>query len=93
MLTLIRNADVYAPEPLGRQEVLVIGSRIAAVAESIDLRGEPLEVVDGEGLWLLPGFVDPLTHPAGGGGEGGFGNRTSELEADDFIRAGVTTPV
>jgi beta-aspartyl-dipeptidase (metallo-type) len=93
MLTLIRNADVYAPEPLGRQEVLVIGSRIAAVAESIDLRGEPLEVVDGEGLWLLPGFVDPLTHPAGGGGEGGFGNRTPELEADDFIRAGVTTPI
>ncbi len=93
MLTLFRNAEVYAPEPLGRQEVLVIGSQVAAVAESIDLQGAPLEVVDGDGLWLLPGFVDPLTHPAGGGGEGGFGNRTAEIDAKDFIRAGVTTPI
>jgi beta-aspartyl-dipeptidase (metallo-type) len=94
MLTLIRNAEVFAPEPLGRREVLVAGSRILAVTEDpVGLSGAPLEVIDAGGQWLLPGFVDALTHPCGGGGEGGFGNRTAELEFADFVSAGVTTPV
>jgi beta-aspartyl-dipeptidase (metallo-type) len=42
---------------------------------------------------LVPGLVDALTHPCGGGGEGGFGNRTPELDADAFLAAGVTAPV
>jgi beta-aspartyl-dipeptidase (metallo-type) len=93
MLTLIKNARIFAPEPLGLKAVLVSGGRIAAVDESIALSGAPLEVLDAGGRWLLPGFVDALTHPCGGGGEGGFGNRTAELTAGDFIRAGVTCPV
>lgn len=93
LLTLIRNAEVFAPERLGRRDVLIAGARVAAVAGQIPLRGDPLEVIDAEGKWLLPGFVDALTHPCGGGGEGGFGNRTPEIEVDDFIGSGVTTPV
>ena len=93
MLTLITNAEVFAPQRLGRRDVLIADARVAAVAESIPLRGEPLEIVDAGGRWLLPGFVDALTHPCGGGGEGGFGNRTPEIEAADFIRSGVTTPI
>jgi beta-aspartyl-dipeptidase (metallo-type) len=93
MLTLITNARVFAPQPLGVQAVLISGNRIAAVDESIDLAGEKLQVLDAGGRWLLPGFVDALTHPCGGGGEGGFGNRTAELTAEQFVRAGVTCPV
>ncbi len=94
MLTLIQNAEVFAPESLGRCNVLVAGAQILAVGQdNIDLAGDPLQVIDAGGRWLLPGFVDALTHPCGGGGEGGFGNRTPELEAADFIRAGVTSPV
>ena len=93
MLTLIRNAEVFAPEPLGRRDILLAGGRIAAVETGIRLDGDAVDTVDADGRWLLPGFVDPLTHPAGGGGEGGFANRTAELEAADFIAAGVTTPV
>lgn len=93
MLTLIRDAEVFAPTRLGRRDVLLAGHRIAEVDASITLRGAPLEVVDAAGQWLLPGFVDALTHPCGGGGEGGFGNRTAEIDAGEFIRAGVTTPV
>jgi beta-aspartyl-dipeptidase (metallo-type) len=93
MLTLIRNAEVFAPEPLGRKEVLVAGSRVAAVDGDVGLQGPPLEVLDAGGLWLLPGFVDPLTHPCGGGGEGGFANRTGEIGFEAFVRSGVTTPV
>ena len=93
MLTLITNARVHAPEPLGHKSVLVCGNRIAAVEDDIDLAGAPLTVLDAEDRWLLPGFVDALTHPCGGGGEGGFGNRTAELTAAQFAGAGVTCPV
>lgn len=93
MLTLITNAQVYAPSPLGHQSVLVSDGRIARVDEAIDLAGVDLELIDAEGRWLLPGFVDALTHPCGGGGEGGFGNRTGEISAAEFARAGVTCPI
>ena len=93
MLTLITNARVYDPTPLGLRSVLVSNGSIAAVEDNITLSGDPLTVVDAEGKWLLPGFVDALTHPCGGGGEGGFGNRTAEISAGEFAAAGVTCPV
>lgn len=94
MPILIRNAQVYAPESRGVNNVLIEGGRILSVSSgAAGLEGELLETIDAQGRWLLPGFVDVLTHPCGGGGEGGFGNRTPELEADEFIHAGVTTPV
>ncbi len=93
MLTVIRNAEIFEPRPLGRGDVLIADGRIAAVGASARIEGDAVTTVDAGGKWLLPGFVDPLTHPAGGGGEGGFANRTRELEASDFIAAGVTTAV
>ena len=35
MVTIIRNADVYAPEHLGRTDVLLLGGTIAAVGENL----------------------------------------------------------
>jgi beta-aspartyl-dipeptidase (metallo-type) len=93
MLTLIRNAHVFAPSPLGICDVLVAGGKLAAMGPAIELSGDAVDVVDATGKWLLPGFVDALTHPCGGGGEGGFGNRTGEVSAAEFIAAGVTSPV
>ncbi|MEE4204108.1 MAG: beta-aspartyl-peptidase [Halieaceae bacterium] len=92
MMQLITNANVYDPSPLGLKDVLVAGARIVAITEpgvlSLDC-----EALDADGGSLLPGLVDTLTHPCGGGGEGGFGNRTAEMSASDFINAGVLTPV
>ncbi len=31
---LIKNAELYAPEPMGRQDILIIGEQVAQVAES-----------------------------------------------------------
>ena len=35
MIKLIKNVDVYAPEHLGVKDILVAGTRIAALAEDI----------------------------------------------------------
>jgi len=93
VLTLIRNAQIFSPDPLGTRDVLIASDRVAAIGESINLSGKELEIVDAGGMWLLPGLVDPLTHLCGGGGEGGFGNRTAEIQSEDLIRGGITTPV
>ena len=93
MITLIAGADLYAPEPRGTTDLLVAGGRVAALGAGAAVQGDAVETVDGRGKLLLPGLVDALTHPCGGGGEGGFANRTAEIPAADFIRAGVTAPV
>jgi beta-aspartyl-dipeptidase (metallo-type) len=90
-MIVLRGARVFAPEPRGTCDVLVAGGRVVRIGEVGSLGGD--RVLDLDGLLLLPGFVDALTHPCGGGGEGGFGNRTPELDADCFIDAGVTCPV
>ncbi|MBU2426122.1 MAG: beta-aspartyl-peptidase [Gammaproteobacteria bacterium] len=93
MITLFKNAEVYAPQALGRLELLVTGNRIAAMASDIKLQGDCVQQLDVSGCLLVPGFVDSLVHIIGGGGEGGFSTRTSELNAVDAMRAGVTTLV
>ena len=32
MLTFIENVEVYAPEPIGRNSILILGDRIARIA-------------------------------------------------------------
>lgn len=92
-LTLIVNAEVYDPEPRGRQQVLLGGGEVLAMDERIDVNGAAVTTIDAGGALLVPGFVDALTHPCGGGGEGGFANRTGEIGVEAFLRAGVTSPI
>ena len=88
---LIKNAEVYAPERLGKQDILVISGRIVQVARDIDVRLEGLEVVDAAGRIAVPGFLDPHVHLIGGGGEGGFHTREAvcgEAESIDLLGLG-----
>ncbi|MDS3860174.1 dihydroorotase [Thermosynechococcaceae cyanobacterium BACA0444] len=60
---LIQNADVLLPEGLSRVEVLLTGGKIAEISESIDHGNlENLRVIDGTGLVLMPGVIDPQVH-------------------------------
>lgn len=89
---LISGAECFDPKPLGQMDVLVAGGEVVAIGEPGSLRGDA-QPIDGRGKLLVPGLVDALTHPCGGGGEGGFGNRTDEISLETFVRAGVTAPV
>jgi len=93
MVLLIRNAEVYAPEPAGRRDVLVGGGRVLRVEASIRVDEDWCEVFDAAGSLLVPGFIDGHVHMIGGGGEGGFATRTPELPLSDAIRGGITTLV
>jgi beta-aspartyl-dipeptidase (metallo-type) len=93
MLTLIRNGEVYGPEPLGKKDILVAGGSIEAVAGpgGFRLGGLEADVVDAAGLAVLPGLVDPHVHILGGGGEGGPTTRAPEIRVEDIVASGVTT--
>lgn len=95
MLTLIKNAQIYSPSPLGKMDMLIANGKIAEISPNIVLQSNIDSVVniDLHGAILVPGFVDALVHFAGGGGEGGFAYRTPELSFNDAAATGVTTLV
>ncbi|AOH54417.1 beta-aspartyl-peptidase [Peribacillus muralis] len=95
MITLIKNAEVYEPQYLGRMDVLLAGGKIVHIQDEIDLDNVSIDVkiVDGSGKILVPGFIDAHVHLIGGGGEGGFRTRTPELNLTDATMAGITTVV
>lgn len=93
MLTLIRNGSVFAPEPLGVRDVLVLDRTIGAVTEPgrLSLGGLEVETVDASGRVVLPGLIDTHVHILGGGGEGGPATRAPEISLEDVVSSGVTT--
>ncbi|MFT6913981.1 MAG: beta-aspartyl-dipeptidase (metallo-type) [Motiliproteus sp.] len=95
MLTLIKNVDLYSPQPLGIKHLLVAGERILAILDPKDRLpvGPYLNSYDAQGLIAVPGFVDSLVHFCGGGGEGGFTTRTPELNFAEAASSGTTTMV
>ena len=94
MLKLIKGATVYAPEKLGVKDVLIAADKICTVKDSIELSGNvDVEVIDGTGKILAPGFIDSHEHITGGGGEGGFSTRTPEATLSGLTRYGITTVV
>ena len=97
MMRLIQNIDVYAPQHLGKKDVLTVHDKIVKIADAgtipvLELFPE-LEIVDGTGKILTPGFIDCHVHVLGGGGEGGFANRTPEAAMEGLTKFGVTTVV
>ncbi|MEM7294120.1 MAG: beta-aspartyl-peptidase, partial [Pseudomonadota bacterium] len=95
MFDLIRNADVYAPEPLGIKQLLVCAGKIVHLSDEPPVLDERLEVrvTDIDGARLTPGFIDAHSHITGGGGEAGPSTRVPPLHLSQFTSAGVTSVV
>ncbi len=93
-MKIIKNVNVYAPEKLGKKDLLIAGGKICQISDSLDIpENWEVEVIDGEGLIATPGFIDSHVHILGGGGEGGFANRTPEATLSGLTRWGITTVV
>jgi len=94
-MLLIRNAQVYSPQNLGKKDVLMAAGAVLAIEDYISSHHlvEDSEVIDAKGAYMVPGFVDSLVHITGGGGEGGFHTRTPEMNLTDATTSGITTLV
>lgn len=93
-MILLKNGIVFSPEPLGTRDVLVSRGKIIAVGENISPPDwDFLEVIDLEGRWVVPGFIDSHAHIAGAGGEGGPVTRTAGLTFGEIIQGGITSLV
>jgi beta-aspartyl-dipeptidase (metallo-type) len=96
-LTLIRNANLYAPQPLGIRHLLIGGGRVLWIGEEALELPVPLRTVsrslDAAGRTTIPGLIDGHVHVTGGGGEAGFRTRVPAVPLSRFTSAGITTVV
>ncbi|MBQ6819857.1 MAG: beta-aspartyl-peptidase [Clostridium sp.] len=95
MIKVIKNIKVYSPKYLGIKDVVIVSDKIEGIYDSVNIPKNfiNIEVINGEGKLLFPGFIDNHVHINGAGGEGGFRRRTPEIMLSSLITAGITTVV
>lgn len=93
-LTLLRNAELFAPEARGRNDLLVGGGSILALAPTLPaLALADCRVIDLAGARVIPGLIDAHVHLTGGGGESGPASRVPRVQLTALALAGVTTAI
>lgn len=91
---LYKNCELYSPQYLGKKDVLVAGQKVIAIEDNLELPSTlKAEVIECDGLRMIPGLIDSHVHIAGAGGEGGPASRTPEMPLSMMLEAGVTTVV
>ena len=91
---LLRNADLYDPQPKGRACLLIGGERILWIGDELELPASlGATVRDLEGRRVIPGLIDCHVHLTGGGGEAGMHTRVPPLQLSRLTGGGVTTAI
>ena len=93
MFTLIKNANLYSPEHLGMNDVLLADDKIALIDRKIELTGIPLNTIDAGGCAVTPGFIDQHVHITGGGGQTGYASLVPDVSMSELVACGTTTVV
>jgi len=90
---LVKNAQVFGPELMGIQDLLVVAGKIVLIEKGLEKPPWVREVLDAEGRPLVPGLIDLHVHLLGGGGEAGPASRLPEVTFEELVAAGITTCV
>ena len=95
MISLIKGCRVYTPKDIGIKDVLIAEDKIEGIYDGVELNNTGIEinVIEGNGRLMFPGFIDSHVHIIGGGGEGGYHTRTPEIQLSDLTENGVTSVV
>jgi len=94
-MIVLRQAELYAPERLGRQDLLIAGGTIVAMASRLPDLPAALGAaeIDLGGLRVIPGLIDGHVHLTGGGGEAGPHTRVPPLTVTALTAGGITTAI
>lgn len=94
---VLKNAEVYAPLPIGRKDILCFEGKIVKIGEvkmeHIEQLEVPFEVLDLDGAIVFPGLIDSHEHIIGGSGEQGYKSRSPEIGIAEIVRGGITTVI
>ncbi len=95
MITLIKNANVFAPDAQGLKDIVVAGEAVVDVvaAGAANVDGVEVNVVDVAGAAVIPGLIDAHVHVGGGGGESGPATRVPPIMLSSLTTAGITSVV
>jgi len=91
-MLLLKGGEIYAPEPMGQNDLLLSPEKILFIARQISAYPDyGVEVMDCSGLLLCPAFIDQHVHLTGGGGEEGPQSRVPEMGLTELTGAGIGT--
>ncbi len=66
MRILVVNGSLVLPYGIRKGSVLIEDGKIAEVSTGSEIKADGAEVIDAEGRYVSPGFIDMHTHGAGG---------------------------
>lgn len=97
-ILLIKDGDVYAPEPKGKKDILVINDKIVYIDQNIltpalNVIDKNIKIIDASKCIIIPGYIDQHVHINGAGGEGGPQYRTPPIQLSELVKAGITSVV
>ena len=90
-MLLIKNITIYSPALMGIKDVMIINDKIIKIANNLEPIATNMTIIEGRGKILIPGLIDGHVHIVGGGGEGSFKTRVSDVPLSKFIDGGITT--
>jgi beta-aspartyl-dipeptidase (metallo-type) len=94
MLTLLRVARVFTPQPSEATDILLSGGRVAYVGPELSVPTDwPVAITERPDCTAVPGFIDQHVHATGGGGEGGPVTRCPEITAAQIAERGIASIV
>lgn len=91
-MILLKNVTIASSSCTEPTDIL-LDDKILEIGKNLDFHCRNLEIMNGGGRKVIPGYLDQHVHITGGGGEAGFSSRVPEITLSDCIKAGVTTVV
>ena len=94
-MKLLKNATIYAPQYLGKKDLLLASDKIVLIDDDLSAyqSHKEIECYDLSDKIIVPGYIDNHVHITGGGMEQGYNSRVIESFLSAFTTCGVTSVV